>query len=90
MNSVYYLLILVNGRRGLAYKGVGLVMKYKVRIPKKSLVVLGSASNLKMLLCYVRKPYSVASIVGYPSVTPNEKKPYRLLTWEKRGSINNQ
>ena len=59
---------------GLVDKGAGLVMKFRVRIPKKSVVVLGRASNHKILLCYIRKPCSVASIVGYPSVTPNEKK----------------
>ena len=47
-------------------KGVGLVMKFRVRIPKRSMVVLGRASNLKMLLCYIGNPaVFVASIVGY-------------------------
>ena len=78
------------GSRGLVDKGAGLVMKFRVRIPKRSLVVLGRASNLKLLLHYVRKPCSAASIVGYPSVTPKEKKPYRFLTWEKRESKNNR
>ena len=71
-------------------KGAGLVMKFRVQISKRSVVVLGKASNLKMLLCYVRKLCSVASIVGYPSVTPNKEKMYRLLSWEKRGSKNNR
>ena len=43
-------------------KGVGLVMKFRVRIPQKSVVVLGRVTNLKMLMCYIRKPCSVASI----------------------------
>ena len=60
--------------RGLVDKGAGLVMKFRVRIPKRLVVVLVWAYNLKMLLCYIRKPCSVASIVGYPSVTPKEKK----------------
>ena len=48
-------------------KDAGLVIKVRVSIPQRSVVVLGRASNLKMLLCYDRKPYSVASIVGNPS-----------------------
>ena len=54
-------------------KGVGLVMKFRVRIPKRSVVVLEKAFNHKMLLCYIRKPCSDARIVGYPSVTPKRE-----------------
>ena len=67
---------LIESSRGLVAKGVGVVIKFRVRIPKRSLVVLERAYNLKMLLCYLRKPCSVASIVGYPFVTSNERKPY--------------
>ena len=48
---------------GLVEKGVGLFMKFRVQIPKRSVVVLGMTSNLKMRLSYIRKPCSVASIV---------------------------
>ena len=39
-----------------------------------------------MLLCYIRKPCSVASIVEYSPITLKKKKPYRFFTWEKRES----
>ena len=68
------------GSHGLVDKGVGLVMKFRVQIPKKLVVVLGRASNLKLLLCYIRKFCSVACIIEYPSDTPNEKKLYRFLS----------
>ena len=64
-----------NISHGLEDKGAGVVIKFRVRIPQNSLVVLGSVSNLKMLLCYIRKPCSVASIVGEPSVTLKGKQP---------------
>ena len=41
---------------GLVDKDAGLVIKFRVRIPKKSLVVLGRAFNLKMILCYIGNP----------------------------------
>ena len=51
---------------GLLDKGAGLVIKFWVRIPQRLLVVLGRASNLKMLLCYVRTPCCVASVARGP------------------------
>ena len=54
-------------------KGVGLVMKFWVRIPKRSVLVLGRASNLKLLLCCITKPCSVAGILGNSSVTQKRK-----------------
>ena len=61
---------------------LGLLLKFSIRIPQKSLLVLEEVSSLKMLLCYVRKPCSIASIVGDPSDTPMRKIRYRFLTWE--------
>ena len=42
--------------RGLADKGVGLVIKFRVRIPKRSVVVLGRASNLKCSCATLENP----------------------------------
>ena len=44
------------GSCGPVDKGVGLVMKFKVRIPKRSVVVLGRVPNLKMLLSTLENP----------------------------------
>ena len=59
--------------RGLVDKGVGLVMKFRVQIPKRSVVVLGRVSNLKCS-CATSEPCSAVIIVGHSSFTPNEKK----------------
>ena len=80
--SSIIVLVLTGSSRGLVDKGAGFFIKLRVLIPKKSVLVLGRASNLKMFLCYIRKPCSVASIVGYSSVTSKEKKMFRFLTWE--------
>ena len=34
------------------------------------MVVVEKAFNIRIILCYIRKPCSVASVVGNPSVTP--------------------
>ena len=54
--------------------GAGLVIKFKGQIPQRSLVVLGGASNVKILLCYVKKLCSVASTVRDFSDTPKNQK----------------
>ena len=59
---------------GLIDKGAGLVIKFRVRIPQRLLMVLGSAPNLEMLLCYVGNPCSVASIVGETLPSPQKRK----------------
>ena len=76
---------IIGSSRGLVDKGVGLVMKFRVRIPRRSVVVLGSATNLKMLLCY-KGTLQCCQHCRVPSITPEEKKPYRFPTWESRGS----
>ena len=43
--------------------------------------MLGGAPNLKMMLCYVRKPCRVVSIVADFSNIP-KKTQYRFFTWE--------
>ena len=45
----------------------------KVQGSNPVMVVLRKTSNLKMLMRYVRKPCSDASIVGDPSVAPKKK-----------------
>ena len=66
-------------------KSTGLVIKFRVQISQRSVVVLGKAFNLKMPLCYVRKPGSVASIVRLQSPRKRKNR-YRLLAREVNGS----
>ena len=56
--------ILNGSRRGSVDKGVGLAIKFRVQIPKRK--------GIQPVLHW--KPCSVASSVGYPSVTPKKKK----------------
>ena len=51
-----FVLVASGNSRGLVDKSVGLVTKFRVRISKRSVVVLGRASNLKMLLCCIGNP----------------------------------
>ena len=61
----------------------GLVINFRVRIPQKSVVMLGRASNLKILLGYAKIPCSAISIVEDPSVTQKRKSSFRSLIWKK-------
>ena len=70
--------------RGLVDKGTGLVMKFRVRIPKRSVVVLRRASNLKILLCYM------GALQCCQHCRVPFHNPYREKTvLENRGSKNN-
>ena len=68
--------------QGLVNQGTGFVIKLRVWIQQWSLVVLGIASTLNMLLCYTMKPWSVSSFVGYPSGTPIREKQYGVPSRE--------
>ena len=63
-----------------------LVMRFRVQIMQRPMAVLGRASNFKMLLCYARKPCSVASIVGDPSATPNSKNNIGSVGFRQTGN----
>ena len=67
MYIIVFIAAMPRSSRGLVDKGAGLVLQFRVRISQKSLVMLGRASNFKMLLHYIRKPCCVGSIVGNPS-----------------------
>ena len=77
-----YIVCCMWSSRGLLDKGVGLVMKSRVWIPKRSVVVLGRASNLKLLLRYI-ETLQCCQHCKVPFRHPNRKKKlYRFLTWE--------
>ena len=61
---------------------MGLGIKFWVSISQRSVVVLGRASNLDILLCYYRNP----CIAMDPSDTPKWKKQFWFLTWNKAES----
>ena len=61
---IYYIYLSTGSSHGLVDKQARLVIKFRVRFPQKSLVVLGRKSSLKIFLYYAKKPCTVASIVG--------------------------
>ena len=46
---------------------------FRGRVLQRSVVVLGRALNMKNVLCCIKKPSSVASIVVNPSSTSQKK-----------------
>ena len=50
-----YISIYAGSRNGLVNNGTELVIKFRARIPQMTLVVLGRAFKLNMIMCYVKK-----------------------------------
>ena len=64
--------------------GAGLVIKFMVQILESLLVVLGRASKIKILLCYIRK---ICSVVEDSSDTPNKKQTILVSTHENDAEV---
>ena len=78
MKSIVYQATVVTTNTGLTKIYVGLTesafktryANHKASFTHRNRRVLERTSDLKMILCYIRKPCSVASIIGTQSDTP--------------------
>ena len=70
---IYYIYLSTGSSHGLVDKQARLVIKFRVRFPQKSLVVLGRKSSLKIFLYYAKNPALLPALWGF-SQHPNKGK----------------